>query len=142
MIISQRLGPLRRTLVALLAVAGALAAPAPAGAKLLIASYNEGLEPHAVLQEHSRDIDHPRQLRLEISGLIQAEVEGRIAIKCYRHGVAKFSRAYTASGMSPAERVVNIRARWDRCRVASASARFVDPFVEGWIAIRVWGTPR
>jgi hypothetical protein len=139
---SRRGVPLSRKLAILTAVTGCLILPASAGAKLLVSTYNEGLEPHAVLQGHTRPIAHPKSLRLEISGAIQSEATGRFTVKCSGSGSAKFSQSYTVSGMTPAERTVPIKPRWDECRVAKADARYTDPFVEGWIQIRAWGTPR
>jgi hypothetical protein len=130
------------TIAALVAVSVVLAAPAPATAKLLISTYNDGLEPHSKLERQSPAIGHPRQLRVEVAGSEQAAVEGRFTVKCYRHGIRKFSREYTVSGVSPADLVVPTAARWDSCRVTRASARFADPFISGWIEIRAWGTPR
>jgi hypothetical protein len=130
------------TIAALIAVSVALAAPASATAKLLISTYNDGLEPHAKLSAQSPAIGHPKQLRVEVAGSSQAAVEGRFTVKCHRRGVPRFSREYTVSGISPATLVVPTSARWDSCRVTKASARFADPFISGWIEIRAWGTPR
>lgn len=130
------------TSAVLVAVWAVLVAPAPAAAKLLISTYNDGLEPHAKLARPSPAIAHPRQLRVEVAGSSQAAVEGRFTVKCYRRGVARFSREYTVSGISPATLVAPTSARWDSCRVAKASARFADPFISGWIEIRAWGAPR
>jgi hypothetical protein len=126
----------------LVAMAVCLAIPASAGAKLLVSTYNEGIEPHAVLQGHTRSIAHPKQLRLEVSGALQGEAKARFTIKCSGNGSARFSRSYTVAGMTPAERIVPIKAKWSECRVAKADARYVDPFIEGWIQIRAWGTSR
>jgi hypothetical protein len=126
-------------LAILAAVTAALCGPATAGAKLLVATYNEGLEPHAVLQGHSRSIAHPGEIRMEISGAVQSEAAGDFTIKCYRGGKARFTRTYTVAGMTPASRTVEIHKRWDSCRVDRASARYTDQFVEGWIQVRAWG---
>lgn len=124
------------------AVAVALAAPAPAGAKLLFSTYNEGLEPHVQLAGRSLPIGHPKLLTLEVTGSVRAAVEGRFTVKCYRHGIAKLSREHTVSGVSPADLVVRVGARWDYCRVTRASAGFADPMISGWVEIRAWGTRR
>lgn len=138
----QRCRPSPKQVGALVAICGALAAPAAATAKLLASTYNEGLEPHAQLEAQSRPIGDPKRLKFEITGSVQAAVKGRFTVKCFRYGSPRFSHHYTVSGVSPAERVVGVRARWDDCRVTRASARFADPMISGWIEIRAWGTPR
>jgi hypothetical protein len=127
--------PLYRKLAALAAVAGALAAPAPAAAKILVSTYNEGLEPHAVLQGHSAAVSSPKKIRVEFSSSFQAQLTGRFKIKCDRN----FSHSYSLSGVSPAVRVVRLGGRGGQCRVASASARYADSLLQGWIQIRAWG---
>ncbi len=127
-------------LSALIAVAAALVAPAGAGAKLLDDYYNEGIEPHADLGEPSRSISKPRQLSVEFSGNARMEViNGVFTVKCYVGRRARFSRSLTVSGTSPTIEVVRIKRRFDSCRVTSAEARYANPFVSGWLRIRVFG---
>ena len=136
------LGTKGRILVALVATAAALVAPAGAGAKLLDDYYNEGLEPQADLGEKSRPISQPRQLRVEFSGSVPQLINGEFSVSCYVRGRTRFSRNSTVSGVSPVEGVVPIKGRFDTCRVTNAEARFADPFISGWLRIRIFGTPR
>jgi hypothetical protein len=127
--------------LALVAAAAGLAAPAAATAKLLDDYYNEGLEPQADLGERSRPISHPRQLRVEFSGSVPELINGQFSVGCYARGRTRFSRNRTVSGVSPVEGVVPIKGRFDTCRVTNAEAHFADPFISGWLRIRVFGTP-
>ena len=135
----QKGGPPPSLGVALVATAAVLAAPAGAGAKLLDDYYNEGIEPHADLGEPSRSISHARQLRVEFSGSQPKEINGQFTVKCYVRSRTRFSRNVPLSGVSPISAVVPIKRRFDSCRVTSAEARFADPFITGWLRIRVWG---
>jgi hypothetical protein len=137
------LRPSRAGIPALLAVAAALLAPASAGAKLLMATYNEGLEPHVVLQGASTPISNPRQLRLEISAptQTQAAVHGHFTVRCTGAGKSS-THSYVVTGEAPATRTVPIGSRWSSCQVTRASARYDSQFVEGWIKIQAWGTRR
>lgn len=137
-----RPSPIQLLAVALVATAAALAAPAGATAKLLDDYYNEGLEPQADLGEASRSISHPRQLGVEFSGSVPESINGQFTVRCYVRGRTRFSRNGTLSGVSPIEAVVPIKGRFDFCRVTNAEARFADPFISGWLRIRVFGTPR
>jgi hypothetical protein len=124
-----------RRLAALVTVAAALATPATAGAKLLIETYNEGLEPHTV-SGPSAAINNPKRITVEFSSSHEAELIGGFTIKCDR----KHSRSYSLSGLSPAVRTVRIGGHRGKCRVQNASARFADSLDEGWIQIRASGT--
>jgi hypothetical protein len=120
-----------------------LAAPASAGAKLLMATYNEGLEPHVVLQGRTVPISNPSQLRLEISAPVQthASVHGRFTVRCTGGGHHS-TRGFDVAGVAPATRVVELERQWSSCSVIRATARYDSPFVEGWIQIRAFGTHR
>lgn len=123
-------------LAALVTVAAALAAPATAGAKLLVETYNEGLQPSVVLDGPSAAISNPKQITVEFTSNHPAQLVGGFQIKCAR----KFSRSYSLSGVSPAVRTVRIGGQRGKCRVVGASARFADPLDEGWIQLRASGT--
>lgn len=136
--------PIRRVALAVAVAAAALAAPAAAGAKLLDDYYNEGIEPHADLGA-SRPANHPSQLRVEFSGSAPPLINGRdtlingsYTVKCKVGGATKFSRKGTVSGVSPINAVVPIKRRFDSCRVTGAEARYEDPFITGWLRIRVF----
>ena len=122
-------------LAALVTVAAALAAPAAAGAQLLVETYNEGLQPSVVLEGSSEPITNPKRITVEFTSNHPAELVGAFTIKCAR----KFSRSYDVSGPSPAARTVRIGGQRGKCRVTAASARFADPFDEGWIKLRASG---
>ena len=122
--------------MALVTMAAALAVPATAGAKVLIETYNEGLEPHVVLEGTSMPINNPKRITVEFTANHKAELVGSFAIKCThsrRH-------SYSVSGISPAARTVRIRAHAGKCRVVAAEARLADPFDEGWIKLRATGS--
>jgi hypothetical protein len=101
--------------------------------------YNEGLEPQADLGERSSPISHPRQLRVEFSGSVPEQINGRFSVACYVRGRTRFSRNGTVSGVSPVDGVVAIKGRFDTCRVTNAEANFADPFISGWLRIRIFG---
>lgn len=134
----QRGRNIRILAAALVAGAAALAAPTGAGAELLDDYYNEGIEPHADLGK-SRSISKPRQLRLEFSGHTPAQINATFTVKCKLGGATRFSRTRSVSGISPVNAVVPIKRRFDSCRVAGAEARYADPFISGWLRIRVFG---
>jgi hypothetical protein len=118
------------------------AAPAfAAKEKPLLATYNEGLEPHAELQAHSKWLTRPSQLRVVMDGAVPSEVKGWFTVECRVGKSRSQKRRYTLSGF-PAERKVRVRGKWDRCRIDKAEARYVDSFIEGWVQIRAWGTSR
>jgi hypothetical protein len=123
-------------LVALVAMAAALTVPATAGAKVLIETYNEGLEPHVVLEGTSMPIDNPKRITVQFTANHKAELVGSFAIKCTRSR----RHSYSVSGISPAARTVRIRAHAGKCRVVAAEARLADPFDEGWIKLRATGS--
>ncbi len=129
-----------KKMILLVSAAAALAAPAPAGAKLLAATYNEGLEPHAVLQGKTKALPKPKSITVEFSGLIrEAVMTGNFKVVCLRGSKTAFSRTFPLMGATPARRTVAIQPGFDSCRVATASARFADPFVEGSLQIRATG---
>ena len=117
-------------------MAAALAVPATAGAKVLIETYNEGLEPHVVLEGTSEPIDNPKRITVSFTANHKAELVGSFAIKCTRTR----RHSYSVSGLSPAARTVRIRSHAGKCRVVAAEARLVDPFDEGWIQLRATGS--
>jgi hypothetical protein len=122
-------------LSALVVVAAALAVPATAGAKILVETYNEGLEPHVVLEGPSPAISNPKQITVEFSANHAADLTGGFTIKCDH----RRSRSYDDSGLSPAVRTVRIGGKPGKCRVTAASAGFTDPLDEGWIQLRASG---
>jgi hypothetical protein len=123
-------------LAALVTVAAALAAPATAGAKLLVETYNEGLQPSVFLDGTSSAISNPKRITVEFSSSHEAELVGWFAIKCDRGR----ARSYSLSDVSPARRTVRIGGQPGKCRVVGASARFADPLDEGWIKLRASGS--
>jgi hypothetical protein len=125
--------------VALVATAAALAAPAGATARLLDDYYNEGIEPQADLGEKSNPISRPSQLRVEFSGSVPESINAQFTVGCYIRGRTRFSRDQTVSGVSPIAGVVRIPRRFDSCRVTDATANFADPFISGWLRIRIFG---
>ena len=135
------LGRKARTAVVLAAAAAALAVPGGATAKLLDDYYNEGIEPQADLGEKSSPISHPRKLTVEFSGSVPESINARFTVACYLHGRTRFTRDLSLSGVSPVDGVVPITRRFDSCRVTSAKANFADPFISGWLRIRIFGTP-
>ena len=122
----------------MVATAVALAAPAAAGAKLLDDYYNEGIEPHADLGE-SRKVNNPKRFRVEVNASQRRQIHGDFTVKCYSGRKAKFSRNVALFGLPPVAAVVPIKGRFGYCRVTTAEARFADPFISGWIQIRVFG---
>jgi hypothetical protein len=140
--VRQRGRQIQLLIAALAAAAVALAVPAGATAKLLDDYYNEGIEPQADLGEKSNPISQPRQLRIEFSGSVPELINGRFTVGCYVHGRTRFSRDGAVSGVSPVAGVVRIPRRFDSCRVTDAEANFADPFISGWLRIRIFGTPR
>jgi hypothetical protein len=135
---SNHRGSRRRTpkslkkLAALATVAAAFAAPATAGGKILVETYNEGLEPHVVLEGPSPAISNPKQITVAFTANHEAELTAGFTIKCGH----RRSRSYDDSGASPAVRTVRIGGKPGKCRVTAASARFADPLDEGWIQLR------
>lgn len=128
--------------VALAAATAALASPAGAAAKLVDDYYNEGIEPHADLGA-STYVRHARQLKVEFSGsAADQRVNASLTARCYVRGKVRWSRSGTVSGYSPFSVLVPIERRFDKCRLTAAEARYADPFITGWIRIRVWGSSR
>jgi len=128
-----------RMAAALAVAVAALAAPAGATAKLLDDYYNEGIEPHAD-EGASNAVSHPSQFRVEFSGSSPGKlINGEYTVRCFIGGKTRFSRTSAVSGVSPIYGVTPIKRRFDACRVASAESRYEDPFITGWLRIRVWG---
>lgn len=124
-----------RRFAALVAMAAALAVPATAGAKIIIETYNEGLEPHVNLDDPSPAIDDPKKITVTFTASHPAELVGSFTIKCQHRG----SRSYENSGPSPAVRTVRIGGKPGKCRLMRATAGFADPLDEGWIQLRATG---
>lgn len=125
-------------ILAVAALASALA-PAAAPAKLLLSTYNEGLEPRLQERQSSAAAKKPKRLRFELSGNVDLAVEGTFTVRCYRGKAPKFSKAYPVSGISPVTSVVRIKGGFSSCRVTRVLANFVDPFITGWVQARAWG---
>lgn len=128
--------------VALIAAGAALATPAGATGKLLDDYYNEGIEPHADLGA-SRPLAKPKQLKVEFSASMPGQrINTSFALRCYVRGKTKLARNPTFSGFAPFSVLVPIDGRLDTCRLTGAEARYADPFITGWLRIRVWGASR
>lgn len=121
--------------VAALVAVVALVVPATAGAKVLVETYNEGLQPKAVLGEHSAAIVNPKRITMEFTSSYTAPLTGKFKIKCD----GGFTRVYKLTGSNPARRTVNMGGNKGRCLIQSASAQWVDPLLQGWIQIRATG---
>ena len=112
-------------------VAAVLAAPATAGAKILVETYNEGLQPSVNLEGPSAAVTNPKQITVRFTANHAAELVGSFTIKC----AGRRAKSYSDSGVSPAVRTVRISGKPGKCRVTRASASFADQFDEGWIQL-------
>ncbi len=124
-----------RAIAALVTVAAALAAPAAADARLLVETYNEGLQPLVDIGDSSAKVDNPRKIRVELTSSYPAELTGRFTVKCSRH----FTKSYPISGISPATRSIKLPPNIGTCLIPAATGHYVDPLLQGWIQIRAWG---
>jgi hypothetical protein len=113
-------------------VAAMLAVPATAGAKILVETYNEGLQPSVNLEGPSPAISNPKQITVAFTANHVAELDGSFTIKC----AGRRAKSYDDSGVSPAVRTVHIGGKPGKCRVTRAAASFADQFDEGWIQLR------
>jgi hypothetical protein len=124
-----------RRFAALVTMAAALAVPATAGAKVIIETYNEGLEPHVNLEGPSPAINNPKQITVAFIASHPAGIDGSFTIKCEH----RRARSYSDSGPSPAVRTVRIGGKPGKCRITRATAGLSDPLDEGWLQLRATG---
>ena len=119
-----------------------LAGPAGASGEVVDDYYNEGIEPHADLGLGTK-VKHPSKMKVEFSGSsADQRINSSLTYRCYVRGKARLADSGTFSGWSPFSVLIPIKRRFDFCRVTAAEARYNDPFVTGWLRIRIFGSSR